>query len=190
MQVGMTIWNCHQLRRLGAVDFRATVNFAGMKVRSKNAVLYALKNGWIRSGWVGGGSGMLAHRLMVTTDVFFVATRLRTGRSRWNSYQYVDWRWRKDTPAWFVEKLQDIFTADRTAATIASMQWVEEKYKPDVRFVPFYVLKLQDHLPGILADYVATPEYKAAVAPLIALVEEGGQIEVAIDPPKGRSWRT
>lgn len=189
MQVGMTIWNCHQLRRIGAVDFRATVNFATMKARSKNAVLFALRNGWIRSGWQG-GAGMLAHRLMVTTDVFFVATRLRKGSNLWNSFQYIDWRWRQDAPDWFLERLAPIVEADRTAATIANLQQRIEKFYPGTRWCSIHALRIQDHLPDLFADYVATSEYKAAVAPLIELVETGGQVEVDVAPPKGRSWRS
>jgi hypothetical protein len=187
MQVGMTIWNCHQLRRINAVDFKATINFSTMAAKGRNAVLYALRNGWIRSGWHS-GTGLLAQRLMAPTGVFFVATRLRKGRNKWNGFQYIDWRWNLETPGWFVERLKPLVEADRTAAEVAGKTHTE-RYYDGSRYCPFYVLRVQDHLPPLLADYVATSEYRAAVAPLMALVEGGGRIEVNIAPPTGRSWR-
>jgi hypothetical protein len=185
----LTIWNCHALRRIEAIDFKAMVDFGKLSVRSRNAILFGLKNGWTRSG-CSSGAGLLAHKLLLQSGVFFIVAKLRPGQSSWSRYQHIDWRWRAvGTPSWFINGITPLVEADRTAATIKKRPHVEKEFRPEIGWCPFYVLKLQDHLPGVFADYVATPEYKAATAPFIALVEGGGQIEVNVAPTTGRYWR-
>ena len=197
-KIDLTIWNCHQLRRLGAVDFKAMVHFGGLTVRAKNSILFALNNGFTRSGQHY-GSGLLAYKLLQMSGQFHLITSTRRRTTRWGGSPYwISWLATRDPvtrichpPAWFVERMAPIVEADNTAAALQNFKHFNAStLEPNSGYHRFWVLKLTDHLPSVMADHVASDEYKAAVAPLIRLVEEGGQMEVDIPAPAGQYWRT
>lgn len=183
--LNLTIWSCHQLRRIGAIDFKATVDLSGLSRRSRNQVVIGLQWGWVRA-MANSGTGLLTHKLLEEANVWFVFAKVR-------GWQQIYWAHATLLPpAGFIAGLEELRKADRTAAALTGKRVDDDgtSLLQNRGLLDLYCLKVTDHLPPLLEPHVRTHEYRSAVAPLIELVNAGGRIDVNIKGPKGNYWRS
>lgn len=164
-----------RLRRVNAVRVQAQLYTDQLSVRHRNAVLRSLEQAYVPSNayW---GVGMLSKQLLDHAGVFYI-----TGKRR--GYIWIDWGSRVEfMPAGVGEALKDLVTADRTASAVAGHGGkVDPKFNPRTdAFIHLHVLKPADHIPKMLKAYTSTPQYQAAVKPLIDFVKSGQPIEINV----------
>lgn len=167
----INLWEATHLKRvLKIADIRATVHLGRLKPRSRNAVLRALRSGYIPSSRYR-GTGLVAHKLLTHAGVFFI-----WGKT--SGYTYLQWNDTAKMPLGLMDKLLELQTVDRTATQVAGK--TVDMYRSDQRTLRFQQLKLAHHIPPLLVDYVSSPAYRSAVEPMIRLVETGGTLEVEV----------
>lgn len=172
MTLEINLEHCQQLRALGVVDVRATFRLGQLSVVSRNRAVKYLREGWIRTT-PKSGVGLLLHTLMGPAPVWHLRGATK--------HRYILWYHgaTKQPPEGMVESLSALAEADRVASKLSLLDVFASG--AGHRFV---VLKPEDHVPQILAPYVATAEYQAAVQPLIDMIERGDDIKVSVRKPR------
>jgi hypothetical protein len=169
--VDLTIWNCHQLRRVDAIEFSALINFGTMSTKGRNSLLKMVRGAWVTSS-AHTGIGLLAFKLLLTTDMWFLSGHNRA-----------------PAPEGFEEGIARLKEADKVAHTLAETQ--RSHYTDHGKqFMNFHQLKPQDHVGELLANYVASEEYQRAIAPLVAAIESRGTYAVKMAGPKSPHFRS
>lgn len=167
----LDLWEATHLKRaLKIADIRATIHLGRLKPRSRNAVLRALRSGYIPSSRYR-GTGLVAHKLLTHAGVFFCWGKM-------SGYTYLEWNSLQKMPLGLMEKFLELQTVDRTATEVAGTR--VDMYQRHDRMIRFQTLKLAHHIPPLLVDYVSSPAYRSAVEPLIKAVETGGSFEVEV----------
>lgn len=178
--VKLTIWNCHQLRRVRAIEFTATIDFKGMSTRGRNSLLKMIEGAWVTSS-AHTGVGLLAFKLLASADVWFLSGKIRGWKSQYWGHNM------KPPPPGFEEGMDALAQADKVAHNVAGERGLYNN--PYRGHQIFHKLRPQDHIHELLADYVASEEYKVAVAPIVRAIKEGRTLQVDIKKPNSRHWR-
>lgn len=170
MNLSLDIYQLQQLRPLGAVKLKATVDLKHLSTKGRNMAVKYLESGWIRTTDKS-GVGLLVSQLMGPT-----IWHLRGNQK----YRLVSWGHNPlPGPREVIEALQMVVDADNVAAGLQG----EDQYKSLWNHC-FRVLKPEEHIPPLLEAYVSSPGYQSAVQPLIELVKSGGKLAVDVKPPK------
>lgn len=181
--VDLTIWNCHQLRRIDAIEFSALINFGTMSTKGHNSLLKMVRGAWVTSS-AHTGVGLLGYKLLETTNMWFLSGKIRGWRQLYWAHNA------KPAPPGFVEGIERLKEADKVAHALAH-NTRHTYYESGVRESQvFHQLKPQDHVGELLANYVASEEYQRAIAPLVAAIESKGTYAVKMAGPKSPHYRS
>lgn len=180
--VDLTIWNCHQLRRIRAIEFKAKIDFSQMNTRGRNSLLRMIEGAWVTSS-AHAGVGLLGFKLLESTGMWFLSGKIRGWRS-----QYWGHNGNKKPPEGFIAGMKRLADADKVAHTLEKgSHWYQDA---SGTHQVFHALRPQDHVPELLADYVASAEYQAAVTPIVKAIKEGKTLTVNIKEPRGTYYRS
>lgn len=182
MTLELSILECQALRPLGVVDVRATLSLGRLSTRSRLAAIRYLQEGWIRTT-DRSGVGLLLAKLLGNDRVWHLRGA-RKHRMIWWGHNVG-----MDEPV-ELDALRELAQADMTAAQVAGIRRDDAFAGPiNTSYTPafghrFVVIDPADHVPQILAPYVAAHAYLSAIKPVLEILDSPGEVEVVVKAPK------